>query len=256
MYETAHKFRDTLRSGRVCLGPSITLSDIAVTEALGPTVDFVWIDLEHNPTGLESMFGHLIAARATDTMAIVRVPSSEKSIVKRVLDVGAPGIIVPQVTSAEEVRNFVRECRYAPQGLRGYGPRRSTNYGRNTGGDYLKAANRGVFTIAQIERVAAVRELDEILAIDELDSIVLGPNDLAHDMGYPGNEFNDETRKTMEEITAKALKAGKFVGAGSDHVEWAPGAGIQWIQPGGDVSYMVSKCEEYYASLRGALGVK
>ncbi len=258
MYQTMHKFREMLDSGRLCLGSGITLSDIAVTEALGPSVDFFWIDTEHSPIGYEALAAHLVAARATGTPALVRTPSSDKALVKRVLDVGAPGVIVPQVESADEVRQFVRECRYPPEGRRGFGPRRPSNYGREGGRKFLDAANRGVFVVAQIERVAAVQQLDEILAIPGLDSIVLGGHDLAHDMGHAGDESNVEVRKTIEDVVTRGRKAGLYVGMGMDEdpeqIVWAAGIGIQWVQPGGDCSYMVSGCDALFTSVRRELG--
>src|SRR5688572_9087445 len=130
MYTAIREFRRKLEAGRFCLGAAITLSDPAVTEALGRSVDFFWIDLEHTPLSLESLHAHLIAARAVNVAAIVRTPGSEVSFIKRVLDMGAGGIIVPQVRSASEVRTVIDACRYKPQGDRGYGPRRASNYGR------------------------------------------------------------------------------------------------------------------------------
>src|SRR5258708_6784198 len=134
-------FRERLDSGRLCLGPAITFSDPAVTEALAPSVDFVWIDLEHNPTSLESLAAHLIAARAGGTPALVRVPSSDVAWIKRVLDTGAEAVIVPQVRSADEVRQVVSACRYPPQGTRGFGPRRAADYGRRNAAEYVPEAN-------------------------------------------------------------------------------------------------------------------
>ena len=110
-----HKFRDKLAAGNFCLGAGITFQDPAVTEALCPSVDFLWIDLEHNPTSLESMTTHLMAARAGGTPAIVRIPSSDVAWIKRVLDSGAEGIILPQAKSASEIQAFVSACRYPPQ---------------------------------------------------------------------------------------------------------------------------------------------
>jgi hypothetical protein len=139
------------------------LSDPAVTEALGRTVDFFWIDLEHSPLGLELMQAHLIAARAVGVPALVRVPAAEAWFIKRVIDTGASGLIVPQVRSPDEVRSVVQACRYQPQGDRGYGPRRASNYGHDVG--YLETINRDLFVSVQIEHVEAVRALDEIAAV-------------------------------------------------------------------------------------------
>ena len=109
-----------------------------MTEALCDSVDFVWIDLEHNPMSVESMMGHLIAARAGRSPALVRIPCGDVGWIKRVLDSGAEGIILPQASSAKQVRAFVSACRYPPMGTRGYGPRRPSNYGRDGGIDYMQ----------------------------------------------------------------------------------------------------------------------
>src|SRR5207245_502364 len=125
-----HKFRDKLRGGRLCLGSGISVTDPAVTEALCDSVDFLWIDLEHSPISLEALQAILIAARAGGAPALVRIPSNDVGWVKRVLDIGAEGIILPQARSAAEVEAFAAACRYPPQGQRGFGPRRASNYGR------------------------------------------------------------------------------------------------------------------------------
>jgi 2-keto-3-deoxy-L-rhamnonate aldolase RhmA len=137
MYCHTKKFREKLDSGKLCLGPGITFADPAVTESIAPIADFVWIDLEHNPTNLQTMLAHLIAARAGGTMGLVRVASNDLGWIKRVLDSGAEGIILPQAQSYDEVAAFVSACRYPPLGTRGFGPRRPTNYGRLAGAEYL-----------------------------------------------------------------------------------------------------------------------
>ncbi len=132
MFKTVQAFRRKLDSGKFCIGAGITLSDPAVTEALGPGSDFFWIDMEHTPLNLESLQAHLIAARAVGVPALVRVPSSEVGLIKRVLDTGAAGLIVPQVRSVNEVRRVVESCRHKPQGYTGYRPRRAANTDRQT----------------------------------------------------------------------------------------------------------------------------
>src|SRR5437764_15313977 len=116
MFAAMRRFREKLDAGRLCLGAGISFTDPAVTEALADSVDFVWIDLEHSPIGVESLQAHLIAAKAGGTAALVRVPSSDVGWIKRVLDIGAPGIIIPQVRSVDEVRGVVAACRYPTMG--------------------------------------------------------------------------------------------------------------------------------------------
>ena len=163
--------------------------------------------------------------------------------IKRVLDTGAEGIILPQARNAGEVREFVSACRYPPQGTRGFGPRRPSRYGRLGGDEYLAHANKQLFVAAQIETVSALDELDQIVAIDGLDSLVVGPYDLSGSMGMLGQVRHPQVVDAIKTITEKARAAGRYVGIGMDadaeHAVLAAQWGVQWIQCGGDFSYMV-----------------
>jgi 2-keto-3-deoxy-L-rhamnonate aldolase RhmA len=253
MFKDIQAFRDKLNSGRPCLGTGITFSDPAVSEAIGPSVDFLWIDLEHNPISLESMHSHLIAARAAGVPALVRVPGSETPMIKRALDSGATGLIVPQVSSAAEVRHIVEDCRYKPLGNRGFGPRRPANYGRIGGKEYLEQANRQLFLAVQIENTSAMKELDEIVRVPHLDSLVIGPYDLSLSMGI---SFNDpELQTAIKRIVAAAHGAGLFVGIGMgpgdeafavQAIQW----GINWLQIGSDYGYMIHFADQLFDRIR------
>jgi 2-dehydro-3-deoxyglucarate aldolase/4-hydroxy-2-oxoheptanedioate aldolase len=249
------KFRKKLASGEFCLGTGVTFSDPAVSEALSSSVDFLWIDLEHNPMSLESMQAHLMAARAGGSPALVRVPTAEVVWIKRVLDTGAEGIIFPQVRSAAEVQAAVDACRYPPLGTRGFGPRRPSNFGRNAGDEYLAEANRRVFTVAQIEAVEAVRDLDRILAVKSLDSVVIGPYDLSGSMGLLGKIEHPKVAEAVEAIIAKTRAAGLSVGMGMGldeaYARRAAALGVNWVQCGSDFNYLVEGADRLFAAIRG-----
>jgi 2-dehydro-3-deoxyglucarate aldolase/4-hydroxy-2-oxoheptanedioate aldolase len=246
--------RAKLRAGEIVLGAGITLSDPTVTEALAPSVDFVWIDLEHNAMTTESMLGHLIAARAGGTASLVRIPNNDPGWVKRVLDSGAEGIILPRAYTAREGAEFVSCCRYPPLGTRGFGPRRPMQYGRLEQQEYLKQANRDVFVVVQVETVELHAELDELLKLEGLDSIVLGPQDLSGSMGRMGQTTHPEVIAAIKDISAKAKAAGKFVGTGlGANPEFAQvmiDCGVQWLQVGGDFEYMIKACERTFGEIR------
>jgi 2-keto-3-deoxy-L-rhamnonate aldolase RhmA len=248
------RFREQLSSGRICLGVGVTFSDPAVTEALCDSVDFVWVDLEHNPMSIESMMGHLIAARAGGAPAIVRVPSRDVGWIKRVLDSGAEGIILPQAGSAKDVKSFVSACRYPPLGTRGYGPRRPSNYGRDGGVEYLQRANRELFVAAQIETVGALDDIEQIVGIKGLDSVVLGPQDLSGSMGFPGQPRHPEVQDAIRLVAEKAHEAGLTVGIGMGadvgHACEAVDLGINWIQCGNDFSYMNCFADRLFTDIR------
>jgi len=248
------QFREKLAADTLCLGASVTFTDPTVTEALCDSVDFIWIDTEHNPTNLESVTGHLIAAKARDTAVLVRVPTSETAYLKRVLDAGADGVVVPQVRSANEVRRVVSDCRYPPQGSRGFGPRRPSNYGRFGGDAYVETMNRDIFVSVQIEHVDAYRDLDEIVTIPGLDSLVIGPMDLSGSMGLLGQFDHPDVVQAMETIIAKSREAGLFIGMGMGAdanlaLHWA-GKGMQWIQLGCDFEYMIRQMDELVGAIQ------
>ena len=250
-----NNMRAKLRAGEIVLGAGITLTDPTVTEAIAHSVDFVWIDMEHNATTTESMLGHLIAARAGGVASIVRIPSNDVGWVKRVLDSGAEGIILPRAYSVKEVADFVSACRYPPMGTRGFGPRRPMQYGRLSQAEYLAQANRDLFVTVQVETVELLAQLDEVLKIEGLDSLVLGPQDLSGSMGRLGDVTHPEVVEAMKTVAAKSRAAGKFIGSGlGANPEFARlliECGVQWLQAGNDFEYMLMGCQRTFEEIRG-----
>jgi 2-keto-3-deoxy-L-rhamnonate aldolase RhmA len=256
--EAVLRFRQRLSAGEVCLGASITFSDALVSDALGDSVDFFWIDLEHGGMSPEVLQAHLLAARSRQVPALVRVPGSGTPFIKPVLDSGADGIIVPQVRSADEVQRVVDDCRYPPLGERGYGPRVPTNYGRDGGKAYIERANQAIFVAVQIENREALKCIDEIVAIPGLDSIALGPWDLSASLGFPGELEHPEVMAAIDLVIEKAGQAGLFIGSGmgpnADYATTMARHGVQWLQVGGDYSYMIQYAKQMTSEIRSKLG--
>ena len=251
--EAIAAFRQRLRADQICLGAGITFSDPLVTDALADSVDFFWIDMEHSAMGTQTVGVHLLAARARTVPALVRVPGSAAAFIKPVLDVGAEGIIVPQVRSAEEVMQIVANCRYCPAGRRGYGPRVPSDYGRNGGSAYIQQANSELFVAVQIETIEALNALDDILAVPGLDSLVIGPWDLSGALGVLGEVEHPRVIEAVEMIIAKTRAAGLFTGAGMgadpDFASRMVERGVQWLQVGSDFGYLVQRMDQLNASV-------
>jgi len=251
-----NKMREKLAAGEIVLGAGITTTDPSVTEALAGSVDFVWIDLEHNAMTTESMLGHLIAARAGGVAAIVRIPNNDVAWIKRVLDSGAEGIILPRSYSAKEAADFVSACRYPPMGTRGFGPRRPMQYGRMEQQAYLAQANRDIFVTVQVETVELLAEIDEVLKIEGLDSLVMGPQDLSGSMGRLGETTHPEVLNAIRSIATKAKAAGKFLGSGlganPQFAKTLIDCGVQWMQAGLDVEYMIKGCDRTFREIRSS----
>lgn len=216
-------------------------------------LDFVWIDMEHNALSLESVQGHIMATKASRTVPLVRVPVNDPILIKTVLDIGAAGIIVPMVKNAQEAALAVQACRYPPQGIRGIGPRRASNYGRSLGTDFFKNANEEILTMVQIEHRDAVKNLDEILAVPSLSGIAIGRADLSASMGYTGQWDHPEVVQVVEGVIRKARRTNVLVGMGGGDDpevagEWVR-KGVQWVQLGGDFSLMLRGASQVLARM-------
>jgi 2-keto-3-deoxy-L-rhamnonate aldolase RhmA len=241
--KTPTTFRDKLRLGTPCLGTCVTFSDPTVTEALSGVLDFVWIDTEHNPLSLESVQAHIMATKGTATTPLVRVPWNDPVLIKPVLDIGAAGVIVPLIKTADDARRAVAACLYPPEGVRGYGPRRPSNYGRDGGPAYCRAANEAVIIIVQIEHVDAVRNIDEILSVPGLTTVVIGPNDLAGSLGHIGEPRHPDVLEAIDGVLKAGRRASIPVGlaVGTDPAilrAWVDD-GAAWLAIGADFSLLL-----------------
>lgn len=256
MYEGVAAFRARLERDELQIGASITLNDPAVTDALGPSVDFFWIDLEHSPMSIETLAGHVRAARLHEAASLVRVPIADTAWIKRVLDAGAEGIIVPQVRDATEAQAVADAAKYPPRGRRGFGPRVPSAYGRHADAALAQRANDLVFAAIQIERRTALAEIETIAAIEGLDGIALGPWDLAADLGHVDNVRHPDVETAIQRVIDVALRADKWVGSGmGDDPELAldyARRGVQWIQVGNDVDYLIRRMDQVYAAAKPA----
>jgi len=253
--ENADKFRNKIRAGQVCLGSGISFIDPTVTEALCTVFDFVWIDMEHNALSLESVQNHIMASKGTDTTPLVRVPWNDAVLIKPVLDIGAAGIIVPMIRNADDAARVVAACSYPPAGVRGFGPRRASNFGRVGAETFCQQSNESILKIVQIENSGAVDNLDEILKVRGLTSIVVGPADLSLSMGHVGRFDHPDVIRTIERIISKARKSEVIVGIASSEdpesmIRWIE-LGAQWVCMGNDTSLMLRAADQVAGRVRG-----
>lgn len=198
---------------KVSIGSWITLGHPGIIEIMaGAGFDWLCIDLEHSVIDYFMAQQLIIAIQSKGLKAFVRVGENNPLIIKRVLDAGADGIIVPSVNSAAEARKAVDAVNYPPRGTRGVGLARAQNYGFDFE-EYRDGKARNITLIVQIEHVDAVHQLDEILQIDGVDGTFIGPYDLSGSIGKPGQWDEPEVvalLKTYEEISAKHQKLTGF----------------------------------------------
>jgi len=252
--ENAKKFREKLKQGQIPLGCGVSFTDSTVTELFSHVLDFVWIDMEHNALTLETVQSHIMATKGSDATALVRVPWNDPVLIKPVLDIGADGIIAPFVRTVEDVQFAVSACRYPPDGIRGFGPRRPIQYGRTGDADYCRRANDEIICIVQIEHIDAVHAMEEIVKVSGLTAVVVGPNDLAGSMGHMGNPQHPEVQSAIETAVRIAGQAGVSPGIGiADDPEalmaWIS-KGIEWVQVGVDWAHLAKAIDTSVGRLR------
>ncbi len=201
-----------LKAGKAVCGAWLSLNDPAAAELLAPRVGFDFlleVDTEHGASGGSrvTLQTTLMAFNGTDTVPIVRVPWNDHVRIKQALDMGVEGILAPMVRNVAECRELVRSCRYPPQGGRGFGPRRASNYYRNID-DYVAVANEAIFVMPQIEDIATVAVIDEYLAVPGIDAVAIGPNDLSGTTGLFRQHKHPTNKGALDKIIARAQAAG------------------------------------------------
>ncbi len=233
-------FRDRLLANEPLLGTVVTLATPQAAEALAVAgYDWLWIDMEHGPLDLATVQS-LIIATGSECAPIVRVPANDEVWLKRVLDLGPAGVIVPHVNSADEARAAVSACRYPPRGTRSAGIGRAQSYGAGML-DYLANAHERIAVMPQIEHADSVEEIHEILAVDGVDCAVVGPFDLSASLGHPGALDHPDVVAAIRRVGEACAKADKPAGLFAGGVEFAQTwreEGFRVIAIGADVALL------------------
>jgi 4-hydroxy-2-oxoheptanedioate aldolase len=203
-----------IHAGDTLIGSFADLASPLAAELLGLAgLDWVVLDLEHGESTEADLLAMLYAVKTTPMTALVRVPSAERLRVGRALDLGAAGIMVPQLQSIDAVREAVTYLRYPPVGQRGVALRtRGADMGALGHGDVARVVNDRIVGIIQIESPGTVRDVDAIAALEEVDVVFVGPADLSHNLGVPG-QFDHPTYLGAIDAVVKACSAhGKAAG--------------------------------------------
>lgn len=190
--------------------PSVRQAQIVALTGL----DGIIIDCEHGHIGDDSMHNSVAAISALGVSPIIRIRGPAHDIIKRALDTGAHGIMVPQINNADEARQIVGSSKFPPQGVRGQGSAfPAIGHGLTTP-EYMESANQTIITMIQIETRAGVENVEEICAVDGVDMVFIGPNDLAQSLlGYtPARGDEPEFLAAIDKVIAAGRKHGKWVG--------------------------------------------
>ncbi len=204
----ANKVKQQWREGQPSVGTWLSLGNPLAAEILAHVgFDWLTVDMEHNAIDLELTQALFQAIATTDTVPFVRVPWNDPQIIKRVLDIGAYGVVIPNVKDRQKAEQAAGASRYPPEGIRGVGTLRGRLYG---GPDYTDRANEEIAVIAMIEDIGAVDRADEIMTAPGIDAVFIGPNDLAASMGVPLGL--DNPHPDHRAAVARVLETGKRLG--------------------------------------------
>ncbi len=204
-------FKERLAQGGAFIGAFVCLPCPESAELLAEIgYDWLILDTEHGP------YGVLEAQRALQAVArrcpcVVRVPANDDVWIKKALDIGAAGVLVPLVNTAAMAAQVARACRYAPAGTRGMGLARAHRYGAGFQ-DYVARANDRVAVIVQAEHIEAVENIEAIVAVPGIDAIFVGPYDLSASMGKPGQIDDPGVQAAIGRVRDAALAAGVRLG--------------------------------------------
>lgn len=230
-----------LKPNAFATGNWISIGHPAVADICSRGFDFVVIDLEHTAIGLETL-ENMLRAVHDDVAPIVRVPANDPVRMKRVLDLGAAGLMVPMVETREQAVQAVDAMQYPPSGERGVAPARASEYGR-TFDDYYRRADDELATVLQIETERGAKNAAEIAAVDDVDAIIVGHGDLSASLGAFGQWESEEFTSTLDSIVTTAQDSGVPVGMLATDEEsiqrWAD-AGVDFLLVGADISYLAS----------------
>ncbi|MFM7468458.1 MAG: HpcH/HpaI aldolase family protein [Vampirovibrionales bacterium] len=220
-------------------GMVITLESPEITELLSKTLDWLWLDMEHSTLSAKDIRNHLMV-KSSSCLGMVRVPSIEAGIVKRVLDAGADGIIFPYVSTLEEAHQAVKIAWYPPLGHRGIGGGRAQGYGKSTA-HYMQQLEHTLQVWLQIETLEGVALAETFAQIPGVTGLILGPYDLSASMGIVGEMNHPDLHAKIAHVLSVAQAHGKQAGMYCPTPEsatlWAS-KGATWIAMGNDLSHM------------------
>lgn len=200
------------REGKPAVGGWLSIPHCFAAEVMAHTgLDWLCIDMQHGCIDYSDAVPMLTAISTTEVVPFVRVPWNEPSMIMRVLDAGAYGVIVPMVSNRAEAERAVAACRYPPHGIRSNGPNRVLMY---AGADYQKHADREVACVVMIETPEGIEKMEEIVSTPGVDAAYIGPTDLALALGLPPVMDNDEPRhvETVNRILEACNRAGIVAG--------------------------------------------
>lgn len=246
-------FRSRLLASETLIGTLVATPSSEIVESLASLgFDWLFIDAEHGAFGPEQIVQLLQAAH--DCPCLVRIPGPDEAWIKKVLDAGAAGIIVPQISTLEQALSVINFTKYPPMGKRGVGLGRAHGYGKDFA-SYLESANNETVIVLQAETQAVLDCIDEIAALEPVDAILIGPYDLSASLGHMGEithpNVQDAIQSVKKACDSQSTQLGIF-GVSAENVTPYKALGFTLLTVGVDTIFLQSAASQALETLRNA----
>jgi len=249
-----------LKAGKPALGISLSVMHPEVIRSVSDLgFDWVLYDTEHGPWSTETVNEMIQRTSGSVASPIIRVVWNDMNAIKKALDTGTYGIIVPWVSNREDAEKAVRYSRYPPEGLRGFAPGRPAKAWSISSSEYLETANAEILVAVQIEREEAVKRVEEIVSVEGIDATWIGPGDLSASMGLRGLFFHPKVLKAMQRVVEACTDVGVAPGiaAGAGVEKFGTGyinklieEGFRFINVGDDLDLLNLGCKEFLGRIK------
>jgi len=251
-----NKVKKRLKEGKVCFGTMLRIlkSPQAVALCASEGWDYIILDTEHNDYDYETLGNFSLVSKYEDLALFVRVPDKLYHQMAQMLDIGAEGLILPQVKTLEETHHIIQSTKYAPIGKRGVSVSSIvTRYRDFTQEEYTKWANDEIMTIIQIESEEGVNNVEQIVSVPGVDAVMIGPADLTQDMGIPGQLYHPRAVEAFREIIVQCNKYGVAPGIHLSNIDdvkkWIT-EGMRFITYSYDTKFFKDASHEALLKLR------
>jgi 2-keto-3-deoxy-L-rhamnonate aldolase RhmA len=249
--------RQRVRGGELTIGSWLSFGYPPVAEVMaGSGFDWLAVDMEHASISTSECQQLIQVIDLAGCVPLVRVGANDPLLIKRAMDAGAYGVIVPMVNSAADARAAASSMRYPPAGTRGVGLSRAQGYGLSFE-EYRRWCEGEAILVVQVEHIDAVERIDEILALDEVDAFIVGPYDLSASLGRPGDFDAAPVAEALERVERAMRESGK---AGGYHVVHSDrerlrsviARGFTFVAYGDDMVFLAEKARDEGEAAREA----
>ncbi len=207
--------KNKIKKKKFTLGTWLTIPSVLIPELYSKSeLDWICVDMEHTSINLSDLENIIISSHNNNIPVLVRVGNHDQNTIKRIMDIGATGVIAANVRNASEVKNLVDALKYPPKGLRGLGLYRAQGYGDNLN-NYYRWNNSQSILIIQIESKEGIENIEEITKNKNIDAVMVGPYDLSASLGVPGefksHKYQNALSTVLKQLKIKNIPAGIHV---------------------------------------------